>query len=156
MEAFNTDRGRVVVIFGLCMRCEHGLEVEPEIYFLLHYYNKNQLSFAIGNHRKCFSFEGFFVQKTEKPDVLVRIGNYNQTRAIKGSMLRCLTSRMTCLLLFLFLLQVDFSEPIMVFSIFFQLNYISIHELHCSFATTHIIHRSNFIKLLLQVSQETC
>ncbi|KAG1940051.1 cation-dependent mannose-6-phosphate receptor [Pimephales promelas] len=25
------------------------------------------------------------VQKTEKPDVLVRIGNYNQTRAIKGS-----------------------------------------------------------------------
>jgi len=61
------------------------------------------------------------VQKNEKTNVLVRIGNYNQTRAIKGSMLRCLTSRMTCLLLFLFLLQVDFSEPIMVFSIFFQL-----------------------------------
>lgn len=36
------------------------------IFFLLHYHNKNQLSLAMGNHRKCFSVEVFFVQKIEK------------------------------------------------------------------------------------------
>lgn len=35
--------------------------------FLLHYHNKNQLSFAIGNHRKCFSVGiFFFFEKIEK------------------------------------------------------------------------------------------
>lgn len=65
------------------------------------------------------------VQK-EKDGKLVRIGNYTNTRAIKGSMLRCLTFRNDVSAFVSFLLQVDFSEPIMVFSISFQFNYIFI------------------------------
>lgn len=55
------------------------------------------------------------VQK-DKDGKLIEIGSYSKTRATRGSMLH--------VTICFFLLQVDFSEPIMVFSISFQFSCI--------------------------------